>query len=366
MLTPSTAHLWTNCALSGALNAGKTGDMPHVPKPDERASEAKREGTAADWIANGVLRGDAASCAEFDGETAPNGHVITPDMTRHVQGYVDYCRSRGDVVRVQVPISLPHLHIRGLADAQIVQATPALEIIDLKYGFKIVDAMWNPQLLCSAIALFDHTKHDTVTMTVYQPRPFHPEGKVRSWTLDSREMVDAYHWLSNKALAALSPAATGTPGAEWCGMCDARTRCEALNRATYSIFDTVRGSKVEKLNAEALGVEAKFLKDAVALIKARHDGVFAEVEGRMRRGEYIPGWMWSEGLRDREWTAAPHEIEAKTGLSPFKQVLKSPAELEKEGVHPDTIAELTDRPRAAPRLVPATKKAFAQLFAKFK
>jgi hypothetical protein len=365
-LTPSTAHLWTKCALSASVNRGTSAETPFAPTPDETISDARREGIAADWIANGVLNGDAASAEEFDGETAPNGWIITPDMVRHVQGYIDFCRSRGEVERAQVPINIPSLYIRGRADAQVVRSEAesrlVLEVIELKYGYQVVDAEWNAQLLCEAIALFDDKIYDHVIMWIYQPRPYHPEGKARKWELTAQELVTAYHWLAGKAHAALAPNPAGTPGAEWCGNCDGRGRCEALTRAVGSIFETVRGERMEKLDAAALGAQLTFAQKALKLVKAYESGVDAEVTGRMRRGEHIPGHMFDRGLKDREFNVPLSVIMEKTGITPFKLVPKSPAEMEREGADPEIINSLTHRPPAAPRLVPASPKTFAKLF----
>jgi len=369
MLTPSTSHLWTKCALSASFNCtggAYSADTFTGHDDDQEASEARREGIAADWIANGVLRGDAASAAEFLGEIAPNGWTVTPDMVTHVQGYVDYCRSRGGVIRTQAPISIPQLSIRGRLDAQIITGAPVLEVISLKYGWRVIDAEWNAQLLCEAIALFDSEQHDRVIMTVYQPRPAHPDGKARHWEMDEAELTTAYYWLKGKATAALSPGAVGTPGGAYCRDCNGRGRCEALTSASYTAFEWIRGAAAMNLSAAQLGEELRFLDEAFDLVKARRSGVKAEVEGRMKRNEFIPGWMWDIQLRDREFTVSPEEVEGRTGIDAYKQVAKSPAEMEKEGADLDVIAELSTRRPAGPKLVPATQAAISRLFKKSK
>lgn len=365
MLTAATSYLWTKCALSASLNhgAGK-GDGPFVPDLDQEASEAKREGNAADWVANGVLRGDASAAGDYLGETAPNGWVVTADMVAHVQGYIDYCLSRGKVVQAQVPINIPQLYIRGIVDSQIITDSSTLEIIDLKYGWRVVEAFWNPQLLCGAIGLFDPQKHDSVRLTIYQPRPAHPDGKVRSWEMDEQELTDAYGWLAGKAAAALSPGAQGSPGGAWCRDCGGRSRCEALAVASYAAFDWVKGSAMTAMDARQLGDEMTFLDEAFALIKARHSGVQAEVEGRMKRGEYIPGNAWDVRLGDREFDVPLDVVEAKTGLRPYKLVPMSPAELEKEGADPDIVTSLTTRRFAGRKLVRVTPSYFTRMFPK--
>lgn len=361
MLTPSTSHLWTKCALTALISRGAgTGDGPFIPETQDGDSEARREGIAADWVANGVLRGDASTAADFEGEAAPNGWIVTSDMIQHVQGYIDYCRSRGDVVQTQSTINIPQLHVRGRLDAQTVSGRD-LEIIDLKYGWRIVEVEFNPQLLCEAIALFDPEKHDRVILTIYQPRPYHPDGKARQWIMDEAELTTAYYWLAGKANAATSPDPKGTVGYH-CRDCEGRGRCEALARASYSAFEWISGSAITKMDAVQLGAEGKFLDLAFALIKARHSGIMAEIEGRMKRNEYIPGWMREQRLSDREFTVTMSDVEAMTGIRPFKEVAMSPAELEREGADVKIVEAITTRSPAGIKLVPATQKAFARMF----
>lgn len=367
MLKPSAAHMWTKCALSASI--GRTGpapvwDGPFVPDPDDDEMDARREGTAADWVANGVLRGDASCAADYEGETAPNGWIVTPDMVTHVQGYIDYCRSRGPVVRAQVTVSVPHLQIRGFCDAQVIADSPVLELIDLKYGWRVVEAEFNAQLLCEAIALFDPEKHDRVILTVYQPRPSHPDGRVRSWEMDEQELTTAYHWLAGKAAAANSPNAQGSPSGEYCRDCEGSSRCEALARASYAAFEWVRGSRLKQMTGRELGNELQFADEAFDLIKAYRSGLKAEAAGRMKRGEYIDKWAWDLPLRDREFTVPLDEVETLTGIEPFKRVPMSPAEMERAGADLETIKSITIRAPGAPKLVRMTPKSFARLFPK--
>lgn len=370
-LTPSTAHLWVNCALSPTFIRATGRDAPVVEHADPEDTEKQREGQAADWLANTCLR-ENIPISTMIGAIAPNGWTVTPDMVKHIATYIDYCRSRGDAVHVQVPVNIPALSVRGRADAQVITSeTPALidgtsttvlEVVSLKYGYRIVEPHWNAQLLCEAIALFDHTKHDLVIMTVFQPRPAHPEGKARHWHLDANEIVTAYHWLAERAYRALAPDAPGTPGGAYCRDCPGFGRCSALSEATYAAFDWIKGATMEALPPAMLAAEKVFVDEAFELIKARRTGVTTEMEGRMRRGEYMPGFGWDMQLKDREFTVDPAVIEAKTGIYPFKLVPMSPAELERAGADPAIVETITDRLPAGPKLKPHTPKAFAQMF----
>jgi len=367
MLTPSTAHLWTNCALTAQLSRrGPAGALDGLPPPiddDPNDTDARREGQAADWVANGVLRGDAVSAGEFFGETAPNGWIVTADMVQHVQGYVDYCQSLGEVVHTQVKVSIPHLSINGRLDSMVIANSSTLHIVELKYGWLPIEVTGNPQLICEALATFDPEKHDDVIMTIYQPRPHHPDGKIRDWRVDEPELTTWYNWLASKAFAALAGDPQGRVG-PWCTQCGGRARCEALTTSIYTIFEGIRGGRMEAMSAAALGAEASFLEIAGALIKARKSGVAAEVEGRMLRGEFIPGWMFEQRTKDREFALPMDIVGMLTGVDPYKQVPKTPAEMEREGadVRITNDPMVVKRDPAGRKLVPATQSAIAKLF----
>lgn len=361
-MTPSTAHLWTRCALNPRLTRDVRGDLAAAHDDGPGGTDAQREGQAADWVANGVLRGDASTAAEFEGETAPNGWTVTPDMVRHVQGYVDYCRSRGEVVHTQVPIDIGELSIRGRVDAQVVSGS-TLELIDLKYGYEIVEPEWNAQLICEAVALFDPNRHADVILTIYQPRPHHPSGPARSWTISASEFVAVYRWLSERAHAALSPAAKGTVGVH-CLRCAGRSRCASVQQSVYLAFDHISSASAGTMSAGQLADELRFLDLAQKLVNSYASAIEAETEARMRRGEYVPGFGWDISKGDREWKHDAPTIHAMTGVDPWKQVMKSPAELEREGADPKIIQALTTRHNRAPKLAPVSTKTFDKLFGK--
>lgn len=359
MLTPSNSHLWTACSLAGRLNAGGAGGAPRDHTQD---SEARREGKAAHWVAELVLRGDADSCAECLGEMAPNGWMVSAEMVRNVQAYVDLVRAVGPHVEAERIITLAGV-IRGRLDAHPLTVDGVLNIFDLKYGWRLVEAERNTALLCYAGALFDPKRHSGVALHIFQPRPYHPDGKLRTWRLTAAEFPAWLDWLIGRADAAHGADPVATPGPQ-CGDCAGAGSCQALAASIYRLHDVVEDRRIGHMTAAELAAEVDFIRRAAGLVKARQAAIEAEAAGRIRRGEYVPGWTMEKSLGNRKFTASPAAIQLMTGLNPYKQVLMTPAEMEDEGALEVVLDRLTDRENKGSRLVPLTSKMFTRMFAK--
>lgn len=331
---------WTRCAASAV-------PAPAVPGDPEPQSDAQREGIAAAWVADIVLRGDATTAEDAQGETAPNGWIITEDMVHHVQGYIDHVQSHGGTPRSETALRWNGVY--GRPDAHVSDTGNVLHIDDLKYGYKIIEPEGNTQLLLAACALVQ-PHHTEFNLTIYQPRPYHPAGPCRIWTLTRRQLEEWSLWLADRVTAAEEPNPVATPG-EQCDYCPRRTCCPAIIETTYATHDVISSrSPGRKLTGAELASELRFLQMAERLLKARLSGTASEAEARARAGEFIPGWALETNRGRRELTASPDVVADLTGVDPYKRVLKSPAELEREGVPPPLVKALSTPPYAGVKL----------------
>lgn len=376
MLTPSTAHLWVPCSLAGSVNCSEMPagdwlkDMPALPVDDED-EEARREGRAAHWVGQQVLRGDAADCFEMDGETAPNGWLVTPDMCRDVQGYVNVVRSVGGEIAAETPTQLtvmdpvdgsPRTVMRGRSDVVVSNDhTAVFSIFELKYGRRIVEAERNWPMLCHAVSNWDAGRHAGVTMTVVQPRVYHPDGPVRTWTLTGPQFEEYARFLLDRIRAAYDPEPIGTPG-EQCRDCAGAAKCYALARSTYRVRQIEEDRRMVHLTAEQASRELADLEFAEALVKARRKALAGEIEGRMKSGEWFPGRHMREKRADRAWSVPPTVRHMLLGIDPHKAVERSPAEMEREGALPHVVEKMTHRPFIGRELAPLTSKDFDRAF----
>lgn len=331
MLTFSNSSLWTACAAS--VHPVPSLHKPHITL---QQSDARREGEAADWLANIVLRGDAGTVAEGSGETAPNGWPIDEAMVRHVQEYVDIVTRHGPVVP-QDDVTLFNGHVTGRPDAHTVDGD-VLRIYELKYGYKIHEPYANTQLLLGALA-FVKPHHRLISLEVFQPRPHHVNGKHRKWVLDRDELEQWRQWFVQCIDFVHADKPTATPG-DQCNYCDRRAGCHALLANIYAMQELIATNhKAAPLSAVELGAELRLLETFEKLLKARKSGTSTEALERAMKGEFIPGYLLEEQIGDRKWKSdTPAAMRGLlTGVDPFKAVEKSPAEMEKEGANVDCM-----------------------------
>jgi len=365
MQVASKAHLWTKCALSGSLVAGRADGYvsPHDPDADKENSDPRREGKAAHWLIGEMLAGrlpiDAAGTVV--GTSAPNGWIIDAEMVEHAVEYVRYvraCVGRGQLL-IEHGIRIGD-QIIGRCDCAIIDhARMQVDIFEFKYGWRIVEAIENPELLCYGCAL---TPADyNLVLHIYQPRPFHPDGIARSWTIRAQEIHRYYEQLWDAAVHAGGPDTCGTPGAH-CRDCPGRPSCQALAATVYAQYDVVRDARLAKMTPQQLAAELDFLEQAEACLKERKAGIEAEAEGRMSAGEFLPGWELQPRKGNRMWLVTPEEVYLRTGIDPYKQTVVSPAELEKKGANKAVVKTITLQPSIGRKLARTSQAAFKRMF----
>lgn len=313
----------------------------------EPPSESAIEGRAAHWVAHCVLKGDASCANDLIGRHSPDGHEVTADMTKYVQGYIDLVQ--GSIVEEQIIVPP---HVRGRVDAAR-DLGDYLIVYEFKYGWRIVEPAYNPQLMLAAAGLIKPAHH-TVALVVYQPRPFHPQGVKRVWTT-SREVFDYHlaHILERAELAqGVNPSAK--PG-NHCDGCHKAASCRAL---AHTVFEVSERPGNAELPVEFLGREWQHLRRSCRLMTARLNALTAEIEARLNSGVYVPGAMYKDRNGHRRWSSDTRAIEAFTGMRLHKSVEITPAQAEKEGYNTEGLTNYTK----GRELVPATVKEMEAIF----
>lgn len=342
MLRPSDAHLWVPCSLAGNLLA--TGEYHATPQPDARAeSDSRREGTCAGWAAELLITGAVDHPRELVGMQHSNGWVVDLEMAHHAAGFVEYCREFGPVTQAEVPVELFGGLIRGRLDTttDTIASGMTARIFDLKYGWRPVEAHQNWSMLCYGLA----TCHNVdLEMHIYQPRPHHPDGPARVWRIEAHELEQWRAWLWAVATEARdNPRASPGPH---CDRCPAQVSCVANARTGYHLYAAQAERRQHDHTAAELVGELRFLEMAEDVLAARRKAVAAEMEARMRKGEFMPGAVLKPRKGNRAWVADAEAIQLATGIDPYNRtpVLKSPAALEREGASKHMMKVLTDSP----------------------
>lgn len=356
-LRPSSAHIWTQCAVQPWMAA---------KVPPELPSDPAREGTAAAWVAEMVLTGASPDCLSLVGQTHENGWLVEIDMARRIQKYVDLIRSYGGDIHVERKVRL-NGHIAGTPDGYLLLTSDGeLWVIDLKYGFQIVEPFRNPQVSIYAGAILRQlmargVKVRRVVIGIYQPRAYHPAGIFRKWATDPEKLMVFVHEIEAAGERAQDPNAPATAG-DHCEYCPAAATCPVVAHANYRVYSALATDQQRHMNAQEMVEELEFLRVASDMLKGRMSAVHAEAEARIKQGEHLPGWHMEQRAGQRRFKFPAQVVRAMTGIDPEVPKMVTPAELERLGADEVVVAALSETPRTKPGLKKIAPGYFTNMF----
>jgi hypothetical protein len=342
----SKAHFWMNCAGYPSMTAS----LPPTPP-----SDAAMEGTCAAWVAEMVLTGQAQCAADLIDQTHPeNGWIVDADMAHHIQKYVDKLLSFDITTeRVEQKLALTP-EIPGRSDWWGFDRG-YLHVVDLKYGFRLVEPQWNDQGIGYAGAVIRSNPDLTVArvmISIYQPRAAHPLGPFRTWDVSVSDLFRRVKQIEIAARNARAADPFLTSGAH-CDYCEAAHTCPAVANFNYAAFDALGGgivSQQRQLTGPETANELAFLERAEAQLKARKRMIEAEATARIERGEVVPGYMIGQSTGQRRWKHDLATIKALTGKDPRSDKMVTPAEMVRRGVPEPIVNALTEKPVTGKKL----------------
>jgi hypothetical protein len=272
------------------------------------------------------------------------------------------------VLHVEEPIQIPYIHpeCHGTPDCWFFNPiTMTMYIWDLKYGFSIVEAVENWQLLAYAAGLFPGPPIDfnkvKVVLTIVQPRAYHPLGSVRSWQIMGSDIKPYADRLRDAAALALAPNAPTVAGTQ-CHYCRARHACEAAARYSMWAADYAGQSTPQHLTPEGMAIELRILQRAADAIRNRLTGL----ESAAIAMGGIPGWAVDQGRGNLAWTKSAQEVFALGDLMGIDvradQKPITPTQAIKLGLDATVVGMYADRSAGAPKLVPVESTMAARVF----
>lgn len=342
----SSADRWMTCPGSVKLSA----NLPNY------TTEYAAEGTAAHqlaeqcytsgmqpetFIGTKILVEDKAANKTFTIE-------VTQEMCDAVHVYLGTIdlvvrdgAAVGGVARAEVRFHLKSIHKDLFGTGDFVHFNPStktLTVLDYKHGAgKAVEVKNNSQLKYYALGALLELKvgASKVVYGIVQPRCPHPDGPVRTETIDALDLLDFADELVRAAKATEDPAAPLVPG-DHCRWCPAAAICPAL-RAKANAF------AAKAFAPTGPGYDkAQLVKDLaeVDLVEARCKSVREFAYSEAERGEDLPGWKLVAKRATRKWldavAARTYFLSkgfSKTDIETTPE-LKSPPQIEKL-VEPD-------------------------------
>lgn len=324
---------------------------------DSEQSEAAREGEAAHQAAEHALKGLPIP------PLASNGYAIDAEMIEHAQAYRVSMLGlpTNDQAWIEARcdwLATSQIEIACKIDAAWVSGR-TLHVRDYKYGWRIVEPESNVQLIAYAVGLLRNlaaagkTFPSTlaIDLGIYQPRPYHPDGPLRTWKLSFSELFEAHNALvADLGNLPSDTLATGTH----CEHCPGGTlgTCPAYLQVVGNSIDVaMRGGPMDPTPAQ-IGRELVTLKRAADVLKQRKEWLEDIAKRGLKAGTIIPGWAVEQAKGNTVWTVDADGLKRLTNidvLAPEK--LCTPAEAKRRGVSDEVIAANTTRPNIGDRLV---------------
>lgn len=366
-LPPSGAHRWVPCGRSATLE-------PLFPDTEDTDDEAAREGTAAHWLMAEALHGVVDIPV---GTIAPNGYPITEEMIEAVAAFVadvwaTVPEGERHNVRVETRVYMPGVHPDnwGTPDvAWVDKMARTIHIWDFKFGHRYVDAFRNWQLIDYGegvwTALDINHREFGFAFTIYQPRNYHKDGPFRRWSCTGQEHERLVGLLREAAHLAVDPDTPAVTG-DHCRDCRGRHACEALQRAVGIGIDVAYRTAPLVLPPNAAGLELRTLMAAEARLKARREGLEAQIASLVRSGKQGTGFALEQGYGRERWTQPVEDVVAMGAL--FGKDLAAPpaaitpVQARKKGIDENVIAAYSEKPKGEMKLVPVSDRDAIKVF----
>lgn len=212
-----------------------------------------------------------------------------------------------------------------------------LHIKDYKHGAGIVvEVERNVQQMFYACGVLEDLDawhlFDEVEIEVVQPRAWHPDGPIRTWTVS---VDDLLNWMEFELVPAMDRALVSrdTKAGQHCRFCPAAGRqCPAILAATEEFAEMISRLKLTDENA-AKKLTAEQMSRFAALedmhkIAAKHVG--RAIWGALQAGVKVEGRKLVNANVHREWKkGAKAALKRKFGEEAYEErALKTPAQVE--------------------------------------
>lgn len=390
LLSPSAARKWLGCPAALACEFGI---------PNESGAAAVN-GTAMHAMAEAILvrliNGEKANAKPYKASHVLNNGkgpikalagpmkgavLITDDFVSQVDKYVDYCRpiiDAAEVVEVESRVNLTRilhpgvgvdgkpLATFGTADLVAVMPDGLLIVGDLKTGRHRVSAKENKQMMLYALGLLQVYKRlydiTAVRLVIFQPYA----GGADEWDVTPEALEQFGKFAQTRALKAIDAFQRGKkglkpadfrPSADSCQWCRFAEKCQAKRRMAGGSLHDLADDSPNEMTTEQIKAEW----DKLPLMRQHIADIEKAMYSALMRGEQVEGLKLVEGRPgNRSWSdeSAVRILADQAELTPYKTVLLSPTELEKELGKEDfeVFSKLVSRKPGQPSITTADDK----------
>jgi len=373
---------WMRCLGAAQARAAYLG-VPSEP------SESKLEGRACHEASQQLLerwrKGGVLDFSGIVGSLSKDGIVITQELFDAAYEYVNdvakYCDFNflTKEVRVEQRVDLSRW-LPGwycIPDAYVYDVSSnVLTVWDAKFGHSIVDVFENWQLLIGAFGIIqalDITEPVRqavkLDLRVVQPRGFTSQGTIRKWFVTAGADGVAKYWNElHRALPVVTGESPPCKTGPQCKNCSARANCDTLSRVAYEGIDFAGSLQTHTLTGHNLGVDLKLLRRAQKAIEYRLSGLEEQAIHELSNGGLVSYFSTERGKGRERWKKdVPHAevimMGDLLGVDIRKPVeMDTPAQVRRKGIDESVIAEYSETPMTALKLVEVDGAKIRQIF----
>lgn len=328
-----------------------------VKTPSANAENpVKDEGNAADWLIKEVSLGNRTA-EEYVDRKAENGVYITSEMVDHLGDYFEWVKTGGEIER-DCSYHGDTWRVNGRAD-HVKYDPNTLYISDFKYGWKPVEVFENWTLISHAVGwvMENGVAPENIEFRIYQPRPYHPDGKIRKWNIT----YDQFYTYWSKLIGILNNLNDTLTTSKHCYKCVKAPTCPAHQLATMNAIDVSTKAFDNEPNNEELEFLINETSNAIDILTTAKNAYEDLALGRLKRGSHFKNYSiqtdygretWNEGL-------TPEIVEMFTGVNVSKKALKTPKQVIALGVPEEMIKTLIYTPNKGIKLVKRSSSDYA-------
>lgn len=340
-IAPSSLHRLVPCPGSLAMSA---------PFADRAQSEAAAEGEAGHWVAYCYAlyaQGEEITLPVL-GDKTPNGIAVDEDMLDGAAMYVEALEHFEGTAETMV--NIPSIHAEqcfGTPDFwQYHEPSRTLRITDYKYGKRYVEVFENYQLAAYASGIMDSLKLDdqatVVEFLIVQPRCYHQDGPVRSWTAGAsmlRNLINQCHHAAGLALSSAPPLRTGAH----CLDCPAAGNCVPLAKAGAAVLEFADTVELVSMSPAEVGVRLSLIEAGRDVLRAIAAGLEEQALGHVRAGKPVPNWHLGHSNPRQIWNVPMAQVKALGQLYGLDLVKEEPALTPKQAITKKIPKGLVDK-----------------------
>jgi hypothetical protein len=313
-----------------------------LPKPE--TNDAAVEGTAAAYYLEMMLNKLPAPTH------ADNGRAIDDDMKYYGNALSAKLFEEAGNNKIYSEKQIDWktrsgITIKGRYDLSFTR-DGILYVDDYKYGFGVVEAVGNWQLIGYAIGevIRQNKAFPQIVLRIHQPRAHHEDGPTREWRISYTELLD----YKEKIEAHMESIVVGNntlQSGDACKYCPAASHCPAFNKAYHRGVEIVHDFIQDNIDNDELGYQLQLCDRIQELLKTRKGSLEALAVDRIGRGQIIPGYIAEDVYGHRTWKKdiSADAIKMMTGIDITTIEMLSPAQAEKRGVPKKLMESMTER-----------------------